>query len=70
MKNVGTICFGGVFFSLSFYLNVLFYANKSNKIITKLNRFEFGCQINLHFSFYYVGGYFKFPTNIKGSSFT
>ena len=36
MKNVGTICFGGEFFSLSFYLNVLFYANKSNKII-KLN---------------------------------
>lgn len=35
MKNVGTI-WGGCFFSLSFYLNVLFYANKSNKII-KLN---------------------------------
>ena len=33
MKNVGTICFGVVFFSLSFYLNVI-YANKSNKIIT------------------------------------
>lgn len=61
---------GGCFFSLSFYLNVLFYANKSNKVITKLNRFKVN-QINDH-SFVSIlwGGYFKLPTNIKGSSFT